>query len=541
MPRQPALGGGALAKNPAAASWGVSAFAFQGTNAHVLLAGRTSDAAAAAETVARPVSWQRQRFWFSPEPHLLVGLVRAAGKALAFQVNLSQAKHAHLWDHAVSGRPLLPGAAFLELAAASLYLTNAQKEAQIVAGATIPMPLELPADGAVSMMLTCFVEDSGRLRVSSASARSVARDHMYGTSTWLTQSTFNCDETRRAAKRLRILGPAFKRVSSSHSAQAAAVGAVAGSNRCSKEALIGTDPACLDAAFHLGALPRIGQRAELRVPAAIQAYLSSFACSSKQEQSAGCQGLVLPTAGRAAKYDFWLCGASQPACKVAGLEARPLGSVNRHSTVAGAVADVHTASYELCWNAAAVGLQAEGLFGVSVAPDVSGEAPDSVCAAGIQLLQQANTGAALIASGMQANVPALTVDSVSPGAGLLYGLVKAAAQESTQYNFQTVHGDVHSSASSKLVLGERFAKDAHGGMQRGGAVFSPLLRPLTKADRTLPAFHLMPQPRGAISNLMPLPVEVEAAGHGEVVMAVKAVGVNFRWVRVPQCSVRTLS
>jgi NADPH:quinone reductase-like Zn-dependent oxidoreductase len=45
---------------------------------------------------------------------------------------------------------------------------------------------------------------------------------------------------------------------------------------------------------------------------------------------------------------------------------------------------------------------------------------------------------------------------------------------------------------------------------------------------SLPAFHLMPKPRGALHNLAPEPVALAEAAPGEVVMAVRAVGINFR-------------
>ena len=54
------------ASSPAApAVIGISAFAFQGTNAHAVMT-----AAAAGATAAKPnANWARQRFWVAPRPH----------------------------------------------------------------------------------------------------------------------------------------------------------------------------------------------------------------------------------------------------------------------------------------------------------------------------------------------------------------------------------------------------------------------------------------------------------------------------------------
>jgi hypothetical protein len=43
-----------------------------------------------------------------------------------------------------------------------------------------------------------------------------------------------------------------------------------------------------------------------------------------------------------------------------------------------------------------------------------------------------------------------------------------------------------------------------------------------------PPFQLLPQPRGAISNLTPSPVGMKKVAAGDVILGVKAVGINFR-------------
>ena len=73
VPRQPA----ALVALPADAGplgarrvLGTSAFAFQGTNAHVLMTGTPlTSSAGSRPTIGRSAVWQRHRFWVSPVPH----------------------------------------------------------------------------------------------------------------------------------------------------------------------------------------------------------------------------------------------------------------------------------------------------------------------------------------------------------------------------------------------------------------------------------------------------------------------------------------
>ena len=100
-----------------AAVVGVSAFAFQGTNAHALLAGQ-----AVGAEVEKPTGvWSRkQRYWVVPRAHALLHQAVVAMKSrVTMQADLSRASLAFFWDHQVSGKVLFPGAGYFEMAAAT--------------------------------------------------------------------------------------------------------------------------------------------------------------------------------------------------------------------------------------------------------------------------------------------------------------------------------------------------------------------------------------------------------------------------------------
>ena len=61
------------------------------------------------------------RLWPAIVPNTLLteALAEPRRKACTFSVVLSRARLAYLWDHVVSGRLLLPAAAFFEAAAAA--------------------------------------------------------------------------------------------------------------------------------------------------------------------------------------------------------------------------------------------------------------------------------------------------------------------------------------------------------------------------------------------------------------------------------------
>jgi hypothetical protein len=102
MPRQP---GG---RTQPEAAMGVSAFAFQGTNAHAVLQPgilRGDEPKGDAQAPA----WRRQRFWYSVENRAsLFRAVPIGGGQVGFQTVLSRASLAFFMDHRIQvGRSML--------------------------------------------------------------------------------------------------------------------------------------------------------------------------------------------------------------------------------------------------------------------------------------------------------------------------------------------------------------------------------------------------------------------------------------------------
>jgi acyl transferase domain-containing protein len=108
------------AREAAAAIWGVSAFAFQGSNAHAVLASGSLPAVPvlAAEDTQGPV-WQRKRHYVLPPANLLISAasVTAAASGVGggrtrravFHAELAAASLAFMWDHQVMGKAIFPG------------------------------------------------------------------------------------------------------------------------------------------------------------------------------------------------------------------------------------------------------------------------------------------------------------------------------------------------------------------------------------------------------------------------------------------------
>ena len=100
---------------PADGTYGVSAFAYQGTNAHALLkpAASLADGQAWQQPAAR-LPWRGQRHFVLPELSQLLHSVHiaahaAGGSEAVFHCNLSAVQLAYLWDHQVLGKSIFPG------------------------------------------------------------------------------------------------------------------------------------------------------------------------------------------------------------------------------------------------------------------------------------------------------------------------------------------------------------------------------------------------------------------------------------------------
>jgi hypothetical protein len=173
---------------------GVSAFAFQGTNAHAIISAVDSvpcqPNVVGSGASAEP-SWEKQRLWVHPKLSALVCSAAVlggpgAGASVMFQCRLSAAALASWWDHRVGGKAVVPGAGFLELGARCAHLLQLPLHAKSTAGSggdvspvvlalmhvSIPSPCFLPdvssnKDETEHVNLICSISPQGDLKVVS--------------------------------------------------------------------------------------------------------------------------------------------------------------------------------------------------------------------------------------------------------------------------------------------------------------------------------------------------------------------------------------
>lgn len=160
-PRQPAP----FVQRFAGAAVGVSAFAFQGTNAHALLCAPSQEA-------GRPLHdhtnshWQHQEVNVAPQQHPLLREVAVSLLSVTFACALDHPSNSFLWQHVVGGQPLLPATAYLEAMHAAL---GSAGQAAILQDVAFKRPVLLDADNARLLQVRLQV-DSGALEVACGSA-----------------------------------------------------------------------------------------------------------------------------------------------------------------------------------------------------------------------------------------------------------------------------------------------------------------------------------------------------------------------------------
>jgi NADPH:quinone reductase-like Zn-dependent oxidoreductase len=344
------------------------------------------------------------------------------------------------------------------------------------------------------------------------------------------------------------------------------------------DSAVTVSPAVLDCCLQLAAAPAGGS--PLRIPAGVSLLLlGSRAGGIAGHGGKSMLAISQPSTdytllgGDATFTDYRLARSVSGAavCSVCEMEARPMGSsaarrkpAPKRYLAAAAVGPPSTLRqedwlYALDWLAygssgrSAAASVAQAVLSASLGVTSVGSCTD-VAAAGIAIVQQAAAGSsqgmALITQGGQLGVAA-GLDGRPGASGVqaagLWGLARTVAQELTAVAMQAVDMQrqaVAGTAAAFLALlvpqqpdkladllpGEAQVQGSpYGHSVQGGSLLAAVLQRSTIKPMLAP-FQLFPQPRGALQNLAPLPVDASAAAlaPGQVLVAVRAVGINFR-------------
>ncbi|KAL4548258.1 hypothetical protein Ndes2526B_g00840 [Nannochloris sp. 'desiccata'] len=132
MPRTPSA-------QHAVTNIGISGFAFQGSNAHLIVGGQSSEVEHCSginiNIEAKAVIWRRTAQWFIPLTRGFSVRARVGNQSAPLAIVESDLQHpslAYLWQHQVNGRSILPGTAMFEAINASTVSLLGHADASLI-------------------------------------------------------------------------------------------------------------------------------------------------------------------------------------------------------------------------------------------------------------------------------------------------------------------------------------------------------------------------------------------------------------------------
>ncbi|MFC4852881.1 type I polyketide synthase [Actinophytocola glycyrrhizae] len=478
-------------------------------------------------------AFQRRRYWLASRPatadatgHPLLdaAVPLATGGGIVLTGRLSPALQPWLADHVVAGRILLPGTAFVELALHAGDHVGCPALAEL----TIEAPLVLPERGAVRVQVGVTADhtleihsrpDTGHAPWTrhatgafATSTPAVAPEPVWPPDAARADTTGCYDDLAGAGY---AYGPVFQGLRSLWRAADTVFADVALPDTADTDAF-GVHPALLDAALHTVLLGGLLPDGTPHLP---------FSWSGVTLHRVGARAVRVrvtatgPDTVALAAFD----GDGAPVLTVDSLVWRPLSAKALH-------ASGDDALFTVRWTPIA----ADGGDG---AGDGSDEVPEvrelpTDPAAALRLVRAADAPLVLVSRGAVATGPA--EDVADPLAAGALGLVRSAQTENPGV-FVLVdipHDGDHLLAALPSVIASGEPQVA----LRDGAVLAPrLVRVAGEPVLTPPAvpWRLVPGDDGALTGLRCEPVtEPESLPSGQVRIAVRAAGINFRDVLI---------
>jgi NADPH:quinone reductase-like Zn-dependent oxidoreductase len=602
---------------------GTSSFGMSGVNAHAILKAPEAPAAYTSSSSLQ-LSWQQQdlRTGMVPVGHPLLFLAQAGAAGLPAGISSSRSKVAvefmlpvthrpclsWLWDHQVSGKVLMPGAGYLEMASAAaraLLLapaittsSSSSLAAPALANVVFATPCILPAlidsgSEQAQLLLSCELDMatghvSIRSQAISAGSSSTSEVHMQcqvvslSADTAIVEAavamaaaaTFDaqraaCTEPTDAAAMYRALhdaglqyGAAFRRLSAVHraggSVQQAAAAAVAADAAADAASGFLVHPAVLDSVLQLGAVvPEPGMSAVQKsamVPAALQLYRPMGLTAGHASSLGGffthaCRSIAPASAAAvsATHRDHILFDSSgNMVCILQDLEARSIG-VSRPARQLQVLAPQPQMLYEIDWVASELAAGADAAAAGTLAAAafcMAGHSAEVTASSAIAVLQVLSSmqGLPPVLQALTQEATAAVVSMPDGGAGaarqlsaIVKGVLRAYLQETPAAVLASAISNAAASSAAPpepmLMSMQSNSKltgaDGYGSADGPAFSYSPVLKRSLAHSAPAP-YQLLPKAKGSLSSLMPVAVSVDLQQDDTVLVAVKAVGINFR-------------
>jgi acyl transferase domain-containing protein/NADPH:quinone reductase-like Zn-dependent oxidoreductase/acyl carrier protein/NAD(P)-dependent dehydrogenase (short-subunit alcohol dehydrogenase family) len=529
---------------------GTSSFGMSGVNSHALIDATTPQENIDNQMVAidKIGSLSRVKLWpLVPALHMaqrailpnITARLYAPLAQCSVAVNLKAPALAFLNDHIVGGKAILPGTGMFDAllaAGAGLLDGSSTSSRALLSNITIAEPVALTSSDAFDMVEVTVDLNSGEVVLTSGTptrrsthclatfAAAVASEP----ASFSSSSSSSSSSTHPAAA---VLLPSVHLMKPEEHEEPGCVASIRAPHWSSTSGFV-AHPAIADATLHL-----LSAFSDPYKPATLQVPISAASLSVHRELKSSSTDWVHPSAGpstaRNGGFDCSLGGSFA----LNDLQVKAWTPAQTPTTKETA-ADMLEFMYETEWQASIAGVEEkEEASGAQVLRWQAGAATSAVATSdGLRDLQSALHTADVTTNGLHVAISQASSSLISPAgqgspstsatSASLVALVKAAAMEYSNVNIQSMLIPSSTTKNSLLPAGTTDG-DAFGASSEAGAVLRAKLlrRPLPTAPSNS---HIMPLPRGSLANLKLVLHNKESPGTGEVLVAVHAVGLNFR-------------
>lgn len=341
---------------------GISAFAFQGTNAHCII----------SHTLKRhePASiiWNKAIAWVAPIYHRSIESSSIKTNSINLEINfLRSGNGSYIMDHRVLDRILVPGAALMEATACSgKMILSRGSENVCLTNFVIPSPLSIDASSASGESTVSISVQKGSGKVTMASDQGI---HLGGEFSGPTQKLVL---TRMPTRSLPLPLPKIKE-------DKTIVGLLSpGTELVARD--VSTSPAQIDSCFQLGAIRESSEYA-VRVPTGAGCYAGMhlrdrFVHGLCKEESRSRTETVL---------DYYLSPTNAQSLKVLRFLSKP---IIRKETSRSTLKERQRYRYGLEWRASESSMESAPLgssLRITLQPQIEA---DNLCTAAMQIMQK---------------------------------------------------------------------------------------------------------------------------------------------------------
>lgn len=502
--------------------FGVSAFAFQGTNAHNILG--SADDAPPSRVTAHP-TWEKERHFIPVVQFPFLTCISRCTDATMFECNMVLPHLSFIRDHQVTGRCIFPAAGFMEVAAECAHTFVSTNPSVCLSSGVISAPLIFSQESS-SSRIQCTVENNAHVKIGSVKNGTLIT-HMETLVSSFVSSSKDAHGRQLHDTISKLFRNLWAHLFFDKTSQSTLGTSALGSSKNSLKWK--SDPCTLDCSFQLGAAVaswgRNGGRIGLKVPVGFKA----MALPQAQDHTSGSDKAVVEVL-ELGPVNVQTLIESNPSCSVSGLEAKEIQAAPLRKLEKPVNQDC---LYHSIWVANRIAIE----------PTLKKCEPSKIVCIAKTLSVVNSTLASLT---LFKHMNEVEMDSVRPRIGFenstqeqdamstssaILGLSKSANLErgrqcivSKMTSFSPQKAFAQISSRSK---GQTAFRDSFGEQVKGGVQLSAVLK--KSPQTTLPSqFHFVPEPRGSLTSLVPLAINSAQLSDHQVAIRVKSVGVNFR-------------